>query len=167
MPSRSVTSAGAGNTVASFPRPATKPETETGRAEKSTEHAATAASATATTAAPATKDQAASAQAEALLDAVVDMVQQQPDSLSVFTSGASFIGGIAGKKHSELVAAATAAKQKAEATAAPGAPAKLDGAAAELLRPMLRQWLADNMPRIVEDALRSEITAGDKGPGKS
>jgi cell pole-organizing protein PopZ len=43
----------------------------------------------------------------------------------------------------------------------------MDGAAAELLRPMLRQWLAENMPRIVEDALRSEMTGGDKGPGKS
>ena len=65
------------------------------------------------------------------------------------------------------VAAAAAAKEKAVASAAPGAPPKLDGAAAELLRPMLRQWLADNMPRIVEDALRSEITSDDKGPGKS
>jgi cell pole-organizing protein PopZ len=36
---------------------------------------------------------------------------------------------------------------------------KLDRAAAELLRPMLRQWLADNMPRIVEEALRSELTS--------
>lgn len=30
-------------------------------------------------------------------------------------------------------------------------------AAAELLRPMLRQWLAENMPRIVESALHMEI----------
>jgi cell pole-organizing protein PopZ len=46
----------------------------------------------------------------------------------------------------------------------------MDRAAAELLRPMLRQWLADNMPRIVEDALRSELTdtQGDgKGSGKA
>ena len=98
---------------------------------------------------------------------LVNVALNELNALSVFTSGASFIGGIAGKKHSELVAAATAAKEKAVATAAPGAPPKLDGAAAELLRPMLRQWLADNMPRIVEDALRSEITSGDKGPGKS
>lgn len=32
-------------------------------------------------------------------------------------------------------------------------------AAAELLRPMLRQWLAENMPRIVESALHMEIAA--------
>lgn len=163
MPSRGAIPAAVSNTVTPFPHPA---KTETGQAEKSPEPAATAAGATSTPA-PSAKNEMGSAQAEALLDAVVDMVQQQPASLSVFTSGASFIGGIAGKKHSELVAAATAAKEKAEAAAAPGAPPKLDGAAAELLRPMLRQWLADNMPRIVEDALRSEITSGDKGPGKN
>ncbi|MTD96064.1 DUF2497 domain-containing protein [Hyphomicrobium sp. xq] len=169
MPSRGAAPAAASSTVAPFPRPArdaTKPGSDTGQADKAPDQAA-AVSSTAATPAPSTKEEKASAEAEALLDAVVDMVQQQPDSLSVFTSGASFIGGIAGKKHSELVAAATAAKAKAVATAAPGAPPKLDGAAAELLRPMLRQWLADNMPRIVEDALRSEITSGDKGPGKS
>ena len=36
---------------------------------------------------------------------------------------------------------------------------------ADLLRPMLRSWLAENMPRIVERALRREITeqlSGDK-----
>ncbi|HWK34393.1 MAG TPA: DUF2497 domain-containing protein [Hyphomicrobium sp.] len=52
-----------------------------------------------------------------------------------------------------------------------GAPPKLDRAAAELLRPMLRQWLADNMPRIVEEALRSELTEQTEGanpsPGKA
>lgn len=165
MPSRGAAPAAASSTVAPFPRPArdaAKPGSDTGQADKAPEQASSTA-----TPAPSTKEEKASAEAEALLDAVVDMVQQQPESLSVFTSGASFIGGIAGKKHSELVAAATAAKEKAVATAAPGAPPKLDGAAAELLRPMLRQWLADNMPRIVEDALRSEITSGDKGPGKS
>jgi cell pole-organizing protein PopZ len=169
MPSRGAAPAAGTSTVAPFPRPArdaTKPGSDTGQADKAPDHAASVSS-TATTPAPSTKEEKAAAEAEALLDAVVDMVQKQPDSLSVFTSGASFIGGIAGKKHSELVAAATAAKEKAVATAAPGAPPKLDGAAAELLRPMLRQWLADNMPRIVEDALRSEITSGDKGPGKS
>ena len=42
----------------------------------------------------------------------------------------------------------------------------MDRAAAELLRPMLRQWLAENMPRIVEDALRSELTEQTQGDGK-
>ena len=40
-------------------------------------------------------------------------------------------------------------------------PRKLDTAAAELLRPMLRQWLSDNMPRIVEDALRGELDSAE------
>ena len=103
------------------------------------------------------------------------MVQQQPSTLSVFTSGASFIGGIGAKKAvADAIASASAAAsvnaEKAEASSVPGAPPKLDRAAAELLRPMLRQWLADNMPRIVEEALRSELTdtQGDgKDPAKS
>lgn len=33
----------------------------------------------------------------------------------------------------------------------------VDDAAAQLLRPMLRQWLQDNMPKIVEKALLSEV----------
>lgn len=39
----------------------------------------------------------------------------------------------------------------------------VDDAAAQLLRPMLRQWLQDNMPKIVEKALLSEIQ-GDPTP---
>lgn len=35
---------------------------------------------------------------------------------------------------------------------------------AELLRPMLRQWLDENMPRIVEKALRIELANGLKLP---
>lgn len=44
-----------------------------------------------------------------------------------------------------------------------GAPAGgLEDAAAQLLRPILKQWLTDNMPKIVEKALRSE--AGEDFP---
>jgi len=118
--------------------------------------------------------EAVSAHTEALLDAVVDMVQQQPETLSVFTSGASFIGGIGAKKavaNAIASASASVSADKADASSVPGgAPPKMDRAAAELLRPMLRQWLAENMPRIVEDALRSELTdtQGDgKGPAKT
>ena len=114
--------------------------------------------------------EAASAHTEALLDAVVDMVQQQPETLSVFTSGASFIGGIGAKKAvADAIASASASvsADKADASSVPGgAPPKMDRAAAELLRPMLRQWLAENMPRIVEDALRSELTETTQGDGK-
>jgi cell pole-organizing protein PopZ len=38
----------------------------------------------------------------------------------------------------------------------------IEDVAAQLLRPILQQWLTDNMPRIVEKALRSE--AGDEAP---
>ena len=39
----------------------------------------------------------------------------------------------------------------------------VDDAAAQLLRPMLRQWLQENMPKIVEKALLSEAQ-GDFQP---
>jgi hypothetical protein len=50
----------------------------------------------------------------------------------------------------------------------PALPAKnvsqtsADDAAAQLLRPMLRAWLQENMPKIVEKALLSEVE-GDPG----
>lgn len=50
------------------------------------------------------------------------------------------------------------------------APAQPEGtiedATADLLRPMLRQWLADNMPRMVEKALHIEIAESVKAPKK-
>jgi hypothetical protein len=100
---------------------------------------------------------------------MVELVTKEPSSLSVFTSGAAFMKGVSDKGIG--VEKSVAAHKKGESTRpAPaeddGAP-ELDGAAAELLRPMLRQWLSDNMPRIVEAALRSELTRGGKGPGKA
>ena len=50
----------------------------------------------------------------------------------------------------------------------PDANGAVEDAAAQLLRPILKQWLTDNMPKIVEKALRSEtgfesgLVAGDK-----
>lgn len=41
----------------------------------------------------------------------------------------------------------------------------IEDATAELLRPMLRQWLSDNMPRMVEKALHIEVAESVK-PGK-
>ena len=35
----------------------------------------------------------------------------------------------------------------------------LDDTIIDLLRPMIRQWLDDNMPRMVEKALRIELAA--------
>jgi cell pole-organizing protein PopZ len=115
---------------------------------------------------------AAPAPSEALVDAMIEMVIREPSSMSVFTSGAAFIGGVSEKGVG--VEKSVAAHKKGQSTVpAPQASQaddsvpELDGAAAELLRPMLRQWLAENMPRIVEAALRSEITSGGKGPGKA
>lgn len=44
-------------------------------------------------------------------------------------------------------------------------PAGLEDAAAMLLRPILKQWLSENMPKIVEKALRSEVGADIPPPG--
>ena len=41
----------------------------------------------------------------------------------------------------------------------------LEDAAAQLLRPILKQWLTDNMPKIVEKALRSEAGEDFPPPG--
>jgi cell pole-organizing protein PopZ len=116
---------------------------------------------------------------EMLVDAVMNLVQEQPSALSVLTSGADFIRGVhsalgMGNSHDGHHDAGHHASHDGghdgpggvarlpEGSAAPAAPAKLDSSAAELLRPMLRQWLAENMPRIVEDALRSELMSSQK-----
>lgn len=46
-----------------------------------------------------------------------------------------------------------------------GAVRTLDDTIIELLRPMIRQWLDDNMPRMVEKALRVEMAASLKPKG--
>lgn len=44
---------------------------------------------------------------------------------------------------------------------APGSTAKtLEDSVKDMLRPMLRQWLDDNMPRIVKDQLDNDVTPG-------
>jgi cell pole-organizing protein PopZ len=90
---------------------------------------------------------------DALLDAVVALVHKEPDTLSVFTSGASFIHGVN--------------DEAPTAKPGPNMAHKLDRSASELLRPMLRQWLSDNMPRIVEEALRSELLSSQSPPKDS
>ena len=44
--------------------------------------------------------------------------------------------------------------------------AGIEDATADLLRPMLRQWLSDNMPRMVEKALHIELAESIKAPRK-
>jgi cell pole-organizing protein PopZ len=71
---------------------------------------------------------------------------------------------------SDPTAVTTPAAIAADPTEAPpqsvssnsGATPASEEVVAELLRPMLRQWLDDNMPRIVEKALRSGLDNGPK-----
>ncbi|MGE0023324.1 MAG: DUF2497 domain-containing protein [Hyphomicrobium sp.] len=58
--------------------------------------------------------------------------------------------------------------QNALAVVAPSQDASgtIEDTTADLLRPMLRQWLADNMPRMVEKALHIEIAESIKAPKK-
>ena len=116
----------------------------------------------------AAKPGSASPPSEVLLDAVVDMVKNDPSSLSVFTSGAAFVHGVtSGEKSApsaftsgaSFVHGVSSSGKKPDNSAAP--PRKLDTAASELIRPMLRQWLSENMPRIVEEALRSELDSSE------
>jgi cell pole-organizing protein PopZ len=48
----------------------------------------------------------------------------------------------------------------------PQAIRTLEDAVAEMLKPMLQRWLSDNMPRIIERALRFEAASGMKPPGQ-
>ena len=51
--------------------------------------------------------------------------------------------------------------------AAGGGVRTLDDTIIELLRPMIRQWLDDNMPRMVEKALRIELAASLQAKGEA
>jgi cell pole-organizing protein PopZ len=104
---------------------------------------------------------------EALIDELVDLVHNEPASLSVFTSGSAFIHGVGSHHESADRAPDTETQSTAPQTMNGAAAPKLDRNAAELLRPMLRQWLADNMPRIVEEALRSELMSSQAAPKDS
>jgi uncharacterized protein len=59
--------------------------------------------------------------------------------------------------------AAAVAPQPAAAAHGEGG---VEDATADLLRPMLRQWLSENMPRMVEKALHIEIAESVKSPKK-
>ncbi len=95
------------------------------------------------------------APSDALVDAVVALVHKEPDTMSVFTSSSAFVHGVGAH---EFVG---------PTKPGPNAARKLDRSAAELLRPMLRQWLSENMPRIVEEALRSELMSSQSKPEDS
>ncbi len=76
--------------------------------------------------------------------------------------------GVAPQSLTAALRAAEGQNQQASAhgLSAPDAGgAGIEDATAELLRPMLRQWLSDNMPRMVEKALHIEVAESVK-PGK-
>jgi len=78
--------------------------------------------------------------------------------------------GMAGAKSAAKPAVSTPAVAAPAAKAEPGEPAgarTLEDTVADLLRPMLRDWLDANMPRIVEKALRVELAANAQRSGKS
>lgn len=53
-------------------------------------------------------------------------------------------------------------KETAAKTAAPEGRTPLEDAVMDLLRPMLREWLDDNLPQIIEDAVRREVSSAVK-----
>lgn len=60
-----------------------------------------------------------------------------------------------------------AAPSATQASPQSAAARTLEDTVAELLRPMLREWLDANMPRIVEKALRVELASSAKGKERS
>jgi len=139
-------------TEAKVPPPTVAPAPATARAPVDADKFGKARSQDTST--KADKPASSRAPSDALLDAVVDLVHKEPDTLSVFTSGNAFINGVI--EH-----------QPVASKPGPNMARKLDRSAAELLRPMLRQWLSDNMPRIVEEALRSELMNSQSPPEDS
>jgi cell pole-organizing protein PopZ len=79
--------------------------------------------------------------------------------------------GLAGARQ-DVIPARPAPQREASAPApasvSAAAPVRsLEDTVADLLRPMLRDWLDANMPRIVEKALRVELAEGAKRPSTS
>lgn len=52
---------------------------------------------------------------------------------------------------------------RATPAVAPGVPRSLEDMVADMVKPMLQRWIDDNMPRIIEKALRNEV--GQPGGG--
>ncbi len=96
-------------------------------------------------------------EALALVEALRDDVAQSQQAWSVDTHRSVAVA---------TIGSAAAAHTMLERQALVQSPGAAEIGAAELLRPMLRQWLADNMPRIVEKALHMEL-ADSLASGKS
>lgn len=59
----------------------------------------------------------------------------------------------------------SAEQSSSQASSSESSGGGLEDAAAQLLRPILKQWLSENMPKIVEKALRNESGVDIPGPG--
>jgi cell pole-organizing protein PopZ len=88
--------------------------------------------------------------------------------------GANALGalavGLAASSATTPAAARSSEPAKAEAPTAQPAPApvrSLEDAVADMLKPLLQQWLAENMPRIIEKALRVEMARTSKDDPKN
>lgn len=93
------------------------------------------------------------------LEAVSPMAAEMPVDAAVYTPAAP--------GYSPTVPA-TAAEAPVQSVAAVHQPIdSIENATADLLRPMLRQWLAENMPRMVEKALHIEVAESVKAQRKS
>ncbi|MGD9785299.1 MAG: DUF2497 domain-containing protein [Hyphomicrobiaceae bacterium] len=84
--------------------------------------------------------------------------EASPAASAPATAAASAPAAVA----SPVAAAASIGALVAAPAALGGNVRTIEDMVAELLRPMLREWLAENMPRIVEKALRIELAEGLK-----
>jgi cell pole-organizing protein PopZ len=91
-------------------------------------------------------------------------VQQQPYTVPVPAQPA--VAAPPPPLPSAIASAPVAAPAPPVSASQPEATGTIEDATADLLRPMLRQWLADNMPRMVEKALHIEIAESVKAPKK-
>ena len=82
-----------------------------------------------------------------------------PPPLTAFAQGSASPAPV-----QSLVAALRAVEPDASSAPFPASASAggIEDATAELLRPMLRQWLSDNMPRMVEKALHIEVAESVK-----
>jgi cell pole-organizing protein PopZ len=117
--------------------------------------------------------QEAPAEAEALeVEAVQIVVEETSLEVSVDTSDAAeeeALESLADEEQAERAEStgsldetlSTASNRPAAVGTAVQVPS-LETSVKEMLRPMLREWLDDNLPRIIENAVKDEIASSDK-----
>ncbi|MGH1418381.1 MAG: DUF2497 domain-containing protein [Hyphomicrobiaceae bacterium] len=109
---------------------------------------------------PSTAGVASSSVPEPTVEAVAEeSAVSDVSAESGVASSPSAASAASGAQAMELAAAA-AKDPEVTASISPAGVQTLEDTVAELLRPMLREWLSNNMPRIVEKALRIELASG-------